>query len=1284
VYDNEIYQVKVKKNKNKNKIKIGLWHGTVNGSASYSKNMKGRIKLNDFKCYDYVMLGDIHKHQYLTSTIAYSGSLIQQNHGEDLENHGMIKWDLENKTSEFIKIENDYGFVTIRINNDSVEKYKNVPKNVRLRIIYDNTKKETIQNLKDKISVKSDIIECEEKCENMKIGGRIEKHETIDIIDDEIVIKRLVDYMTNARKYDQTKIEQITNELRNTLKKINYKYTDKLRSIKLKYLIFNNIYVFGEGNCIDYRQLEGIVNIRGRNGAGKSCASINVLLYAIYGLSESKGRNQCANINHKKTSLSTEVCFEVNGIEYKINRTSKIKNANKKKPVGEQTLILYRNGKDISSKSMIETNKIIVNDIIGTREELISSCIMGQRDNDSLLTMTTQARMKKISDLMKIDIYKGIEKVLKSKINAISELIKDRSKKVYNKDGEKCETAINDKIDKLAKKCTKKTDEKSKISNEYMEKKQELITLEKTLEKYKNIDNFTKMSEGECKTEMAKYTKQIETNNNNIAKYQSEIDNIGDINKIKTKFDNAQKKKLREMEKEKEGLCSQIYKYEKPKTLQNEQKLEDLEEQQRSNDSKIRDNTNKIAEYREYISLNNNDSNKQKYEKYEEISNENEKYQNEKTIRQKELLDIKQLTINDIKRIKEIENELININKFMECNEDIEEEHKKYEKNKKDRINKIISENAEMRNKYKKTNEMASNMKNKSKKELENEKKVLLDSKKEFDEDNYLELERINIENSQDEMKLKTLLEQWESVKNHKFNEKCKICMSNQTTIRKQEMERDIDNLKKTIRDNEKRIKQYLKLKKIKMENDRLDNNINEICDAIEIVNNIEHNKRLDEKIESNERERETVQNGRMEHYDLYIKYDKEKPKLESEMNKYNGIQSNIKRIRNMIREIDNKIEQNKDKMMQNSTGHEKYEKISEYEEEIKNLETENANYLVQKEAIKLRIENIRNNNEEWKKFNRYNKLNEKTREKIREISTEYKNEHDKKCTEYVLYEDITNKIEKIKSDTKELEKRKDEINEILARYCEYEEYVKNKAKYKTLADKCTDLQEKDKQLEKEILIISTEKCTSEKELEQVKKYYCEINEMSDKNAIRNDIVETIKGGYLIDLMNKTILPVFEEKINSILKNYVNYELVLNNEDNGLDIHKRSDGGLSEATRMSGYETLMANIAIKIAMNELGRKEKIYFMILDEVFAYCDDNAVDNLPKLFEYLRTKYDFVFVITHNEQIKQYVDMSINVTKNNGISTINFTVDNEELKCRVDEMKDEILKCKIKKKQ
>ena len=60
--------------------------------------------------------------------INYCGSLIQQNHGESLE-HGILVWDLESKSAEYVPIENDTAFF-----NSLVSALRTTPDQVTLGI----------------------------------------------------------------------------------------------------------------------------------------------------------------------------------------------------------------------------------------------------------------------------------------------------------------------------------------------------------------------------------------------------------------------------------------------------------------------------------------------------------------------------------------------------------------------------------------------------------------------------------------------------------------------------------------------------------------------------------------------------------------------------------------------------------------------------------------------------------------------------------------------------------------------------------------------------------------------------------------------------------------------------------------------------------------------------------------------------------------------------------------------------------------------------------------------
>ena len=74
-----------------------------------------------FDGFDMALLGDIHKRQTIGGDhIAYAGSMIQQNHGESLDKHGYLLWDVPTRTFEEFNIPNDYGFYTLDVDNGVV------------------------------------------------------------------------------------------------------------------------------------------------------------------------------------------------------------------------------------------------------------------------------------------------------------------------------------------------------------------------------------------------------------------------------------------------------------------------------------------------------------------------------------------------------------------------------------------------------------------------------------------------------------------------------------------------------------------------------------------------------------------------------------------------------------------------------------------------------------------------------------------------------------------------------------------------------------------------------------------------------------------------------------------------------------------------------------------------------------------------------------------------------------------------------------------------------------
>lgn len=101
---------------------VGVFHGDINGGKSDAGYIcENGFNASMFDGCDFVIMGHVHKRQELTYNgipIVYCGSLIQQNHGENLSGHGFVVWNVDDSTYEKKDILNkDFGYYTFTIDN---------------------------------------------------------------------------------------------------------------------------------------------------------------------------------------------------------------------------------------------------------------------------------------------------------------------------------------------------------------------------------------------------------------------------------------------------------------------------------------------------------------------------------------------------------------------------------------------------------------------------------------------------------------------------------------------------------------------------------------------------------------------------------------------------------------------------------------------------------------------------------------------------------------------------------------------------------------------------------------------------------------------------------------------------------------------------------------------------------------------------------------------------------------------------------------------------------------
>ena len=100
---------------------IGLFHAPVIGAKTdIGFEFETGETPEHFEGCDFALLGDIHKFQeieYKGVKAVYPGSLVQQDFGESIHNHGYLLWDVKTHEYKMHEVENDYLNLTFKISS---------------------------------------------------------------------------------------------------------------------------------------------------------------------------------------------------------------------------------------------------------------------------------------------------------------------------------------------------------------------------------------------------------------------------------------------------------------------------------------------------------------------------------------------------------------------------------------------------------------------------------------------------------------------------------------------------------------------------------------------------------------------------------------------------------------------------------------------------------------------------------------------------------------------------------------------------------------------------------------------------------------------------------------------------------------------------------------------------------------------------------------------------------------------------------------------------------------
>ena len=406
------------------RINIALYHGSVSGVKTDTGWVMdhGDHDIGVFAGHDYALLGDIHKTNQILDTegrVRYCGSTVQQNHGET-NDKGFLIWEIEDKDKFRVShhvLLNPKPFVTIELTpKGRMPRGTKIPPGARCRLVSNNNlpldvmrkaveiakhrfRPESITFLNRAAGERGTVeIGTGFKVENLRDKGVQEnliREYLIDYAPSEEMLERV--YELN-RKYN-SQIEETEEVARNVNWNIN----------KFEW---DNLFNYGEGNSVDFTNLNGIVGIFGKNFSGKS-SIIDGLLYAMFNTTSKNERKNYNIINQNRKDCRALVELQVGDKTYTIERSSE---KYVKKLKGEVTNEA-RTNLDFSGKGPVEGEEISLNGTtrnetdahirkrFGTVEDFLLTSMSSQLDSLSFIKEGSTRRKEILAKFLDLDIF---------------------------------------------------------------------------------------------------------------------------------------------------------------------------------------------------------------------------------------------------------------------------------------------------------------------------------------------------------------------------------------------------------------------------------------------------------------------------------------------------------------------------------------------------------------------------------------------------------------------------------------------------------------------------------------------------------------------------------------------------------------------------------------------------------------------------------------------------------------------------------------------------------------
>ena len=579
---------------NTDRINIALYHGAVSGVKTDTgwKMEAGEDDVSIFNNFDYGFLGDIHKTNQTIDKkgkVRYSGSTVQQNHGET-NDKGFLLWNILSKdefTCRHVALKNPKPFVTVHLTpKGRLPNKLELPIGARVRLISENNlpldavrkaidvaksryKPETVTYLSRSAGERGNVEDIAKSLIQEDLRDLVVQEDLIneylkDYSPEETTLKKVCDM---NKKYNE-----LAEREENVIRNINW---------RLKKLEWDNLFNYGEGNSINFENLNGVVGILGKNFSGKS-SIIDSLLYTVYNTTSKNNRKNLNLINQNEETCRGYVEIASGTKIYKIERSSK---KYKKNIKGKQTLEAKTDVEFIVYDTLTDENRSLngttrmetdynIRKIFGTVDDFLLTSMASQLDSLAYLNEGSTKRKEILGKFLDLELFDRKFKMCNEDSVDLKAAIKRLGGVDYDEKIKEARTALarsQTALSVIERETSDVENSHSEVTKSLDQAMQEISSVPQEIADYRN-----------CKEKIEKCTKTIselaeEKNNKSISLQENislveKIDNF--LESFNIDFFNQQKDFINEKQGELSEIVDKISLFEeKEKVINNKLEL---------------------------------------------------------------------------------------------------------------------------------------------------------------------------------------------------------------------------------------------------------------------------------------------------------------------------------------------------------------------------------------------------------------------------------------------------------------------------------------------------------------------------------------------------------------------------------------------------------------------------------------------------------------------------------------------------------------------------------------